>query len=95
MSPDVLQQLIDAIVQGEYDVTQHAAEEMAEDGLDIYDVESAIINGGLTKAETEDPRGARSTIVGRAIDEKTRVGVVGRFTETGVFLIITVYIVTD
>jgi hypothetical protein len=32
---------------------------------------------------------------GLAEDQKTEVGVVGRFTETGIFLIITVYEVTE
>jgi hypothetical protein len=45
--------------------------------------------------ETDDPRGARYTIVGMAVNERTRVGVVGHFKETGIFLIITVYAVTE
>jgi len=49
----------------------------------------------VTKMETDDPRGARYTIVGMAVNERTRVGVVGRFKETGIFLIITVYAVTE
>ena len=27
---------------GDYDMTYHAVEEMAEDGLDIFDIENAI-----------------------------------------------------
>ena len=95
MSARLLQRIQTAIVQGEYDVTVHAVEEMAEDGLDIFDVEAAIASGQVTKTETDDPRGARYTIVGTAVDERTRVGVVGRFKETGIFLIVTAYIVTE
>jgi hypothetical protein len=84
-----------AISHGEYDVTVHAAEEMAEDGLAIFDVEAAIASGQVTKTETDDPRGARYTIVGTAVNERTHVGIVGRFKETGIFLIITVYAVTE
>ena len=51
-----------AVTHGEYDVTIHAVEEMAEDGLDIFDVESAIMNGQLTKTEIDGPRGERYTV---------------------------------
>jgi hypothetical protein len=95
MSQRLLEQIQDAILNGEYDLTRHAIDEMAEDGLGILDVESAILGGGITKTEREDPRGPRYTIVGLAEDQKTEVGVVGRFTETGIYLIITVYEVTE
>jgi hypothetical protein len=85
MSTRILQRIQTAIANGEYDVTIHAVEEMAEDGLDIFDVEAAIASGNLIKTETDDPRGARYTIVGTAVDARTRVGVVGRFQETGIF----------
>lgn len=84
-----------AVAQGEYDVTIHAAEEMAEDGLDIFDVQAAITNGRMAKTEADDPRGIRYTVVGVTVDARTCVGVVGRFTETGIFLMITVYAVTE
>lgn len=95
MSTRLVHKIQTAISNGEYDVTVHAVEEMAEDGLDILDVECAIFNGRVTKAETDDPRGTRYTIVGTARDERTRVGIVGRFKETGIFLIITVYAVNE
>ena len=84
-----------AVVSGEYDLTRHAVDEMAEDGLGLFDVESAILNGEITKTETDDPRGPRYTIIGLAEDRKTEVGVVGRFTETGIYLIVTVYEITE
>jgi len=95
MSARLLQRIQTAITQGEYDVTIHAVEEMAEEGLDIFDVEAAIACGQVTKMETDDPRGARCTIVATAANGRTRVGVVSRFKETGIFLIITVYAVTE
>jgi hypothetical protein len=95
MSRRLLERIRDAIVSGEYDLTRHAIDEMAEDGLSILDVENAVLGGKITKTETDDPRGPRYTIIGLAEDYKTEVGVVGRFTETGVYLIITVYEVTE
>ena len=90
MSIRSLQKIQNAVTHGEYDVTIHAVEEMAEDGLDIFDVESAIMNGQLTKTEIDDPRGERYTVIGTAVDRRTHVGIVGRFRETGIYLIITV-----
>jgi hypothetical protein len=78
-----------------YDVTKHAVDEMAEDGLDIVDLETAILNGRITKTERDDVRGVRYTIQGVGADGITPVGSAGRFTETARYLIITTYEVTD
>jgi len=78
-----------------YDVTKHAVDEMAEDGLDIVDVETSILNGKIIKSEKDDPRGKRHTVHGTGADGVTPVGTAGRFTETGQYLIITDYEVTD
>lgn len=69
----------------------HAMEEMAEDDLDIVDVEQAILNGRITRREKEDPRGTKYVVAGTAADGKTTVGVVGRFHGNDRYLIITVY----
>ena len=76
-------------------MTAHAVEEMAEDLLDITDVEAAAHNGRLIKSQEDDPRGTRYTLHGAGADGITPVGIVGRFTETGRHLIITVYKVTE
>ena len=57
-------------------------EEMAEDKLDIKDVEHAILNGKVTRIEKDDPRGTKYVVEGFAVDEQTPVGVAGRFTTT-------------
>lgn len=51
-----------------YDMTVHAAEEMAEDGLDILDIEEAILNGRIVRRHKKDPRGIKYTIEGVALD---------------------------
>lgn len=76
-------------------MTAHALEEMAEDELDLVDVETAILEGKLIRTEKEDPRGTRYTVHGTGADGTTTVGTVGRFTETGRYLIVTVYEVTE
>ena len=95
MSRRLLEAIRDAIIRGDYDLTRHAVDEMAEDHLSILDIECAVLNGEIVKTETDDPRGPRYTIIGLAEDGKTEVGIVGRFTETGIYLIITVYEVTN
>ena len=94
----MLRRIIDkirgAIRTGNYDMTYHAAEEMAEDGLGLFDVENAVLCGKITRRERDDPRGVKYVINGLGIDQSTRIGVVGRYKETGVFLIITVYKIT-
>jgi len=81
--------------QRQYDMSAHAMEEMAEDGLDIVDVEHAVLHGEITRIERDDPRGTKYVIEGIAADEPLLVGVVGRFLQTGRYLIITVYGITD
>jgi len=80
---------------GEYDMSAHAMEEMAEDMLTILDVEEAILSGQITRVEKDDPRGTKYIVVGTALDRQTPVGVVGRFASNERYLIITVYEVTE
>ncbi len=58
-------------------MTVHAVEEMAEDNLDLTDVETAILNGRLIKREKDEPRGTRYTVHGTGADGTTSVGTVG------------------
>lgn len=76
-------------------MSAHAMEEMAEDLLTIEDIESAVLSGRVSRIEKDDPRGTRYTIEGVAMDGQTPVGVVGRFAGSGVYLVITVYEVTE
>ena len=75
-------------------MTVHAADEMAEDNLDILDVEHAVLNGQVLKVEKDDPRGRKYVLEGPATDGVTSVGVVGRF-QGERYLIITVYEARD
>jgi len=95
MSKKRIAQIRDKIRFREYDMTAHATEEMAEDDLDILDVEQAVLNGKITKIEKDDPRGTKYVIEGTGADQITPVGVAGRFTGNDRYLIITVYEVTE
>ena len=79
----------------EYDMTNHAMDEMTEDGLDIIDTENAVLTGRISRPEKDDPRGTKYVIEGVAADGITPVGVVGRFTSHGRYLIITVYKISN
>ena len=54
----------------------------------------AVLNGKIVRMEREDPRGTKYVVEGLAVDQKTPVGVVGRFAGNDRYLIITVYEVT-
>lgn len=75
-------------------MTAHATEEMAEDDLDIADVEHAVLTGRVVHIQRRDPRGNRYVLEGTATDGTTLVSVVGRFPGGDRYLIITVYKVT-
>ena len=91
MARSKIERIREKIRQREYDMSNHAMEEMAEDRLDIVDVETAILNGRITHIERDDPRGTKYVIDGTAADMVTPVEVVGRFTSYERYLIITVY----
>ena len=84
----------DHIRAGSYDMTVHAVEELAEDGLDILDFEQSILYGQISRIEKDDPRGTKYIVEGPAIEERITIGSVGRFVDDR-YLIITVYAISD
>jgi hypothetical protein len=72
-------------------MTVHGMEEMAEDDLDILDIEQALLTGKIVRKEKDDPRSTKYVIEGLATDGETLVGVVGRFQGRERYLIITIY----
>lgn len=72
-----LERIRECIRRRQYDMTAHAMEEMAEEHLDIFDVESTVLTGELTRTEKDDPRGTKYVVAGIAADRATPVGVVG------------------
>lgn len=95
MSRRILRQIRTAIRAGNYDMTHHAVEEMVDDELCLSDIEQAVFNGELASIDENDLRGVKDTIIGWSDEVDTPIGIVGRFKETQVYLIITVYAVTD
>ena len=87
----VIDRLRQKILLRDYDMTVHAMEEMAEDDLDIFDIEQAVLKGRVVRRNKKDSRGTKYTVEGLTVDGERLVGVVGRFHGTDRFLIITVY----
>jgi len=75
--------------KGKYFATAHAVEEMEEDGLFDSDVIAAAESMASLERQTGDPRGPKYVFEGRS--QGRRLGVAGRITSMGRFMIITVY----
>jgi hypothetical protein len=90
-SQALLGRICETVLDHRYALSEHAYDEMDRDGLDALDVEAAILTGTLEEILTQDPRGPRYVIVGKACDLRTRVGVVVRFLESDRLLVVTVY----
>ena len=91
MAGSELESIRNAVLDQRYTLTEHAAEEMNEDYMDVLDVEAALLTGKIEQTLTNDPRGTRFVVVGRATDQNTAVGVVVRFVRDDELLVLTVY----
>ena len=88
----VLRQMREKIRTRRYVMTLHAEEEMNNDGLTIFDVERAILNGEIVERQEAQHTGEwKYPVVGQAIDGRSVV-VVGKVSVTGRLVIITVYL---
>jgi hypothetical protein len=73
-------------------MTVHSEEEMHEDELTIFDVESALLTGVIVERQKDSDTGAWKYLVrGRSLDDGAVVAVVCRFGPTGKLVIITIY----
>ncbi|MDI6795225.1 MAG: DUF4258 domain-containing protein [bacterium] len=72
---------------GLYYLTEHADDEAATDGFDIYDVEQCIFTG---KTRRTWPREGKYEVVGTALDGRP-IGIVCRITRRRKVRVITVY----
>jgi hypothetical protein len=55
--PQVLKRLRDCVRERRYVVTLHAEEEIDNDGLSIFDVERAILVGGINERHKDQEKG--------------------------------------
>ncbi len=89
MFEHILQQMREKVRANQYVMTTHAEEEMADDDLSIFDVESAILIGEIIVRQ-KDIDQWKYVIQGQALSGD-EIAVVGRISITGKLVIITVY----
>lgn len=88
----VLHQMREKIRTRQYVMTLHAEEEMNNDGLTIFDIERAILNGEIVERQEDQHTGEwKYPVAGQATDGRPVV-VVGKVSVTGKLVIITVYL---
>ena len=91
MFPRILKQLKECVRQKKYVVTLHAEEEIAEDELSIFDVESAILTGNIAERQKDrDKRSWKYLVRGQTI-EGSEIVVVAKLSPTGKMVIVTVF----
>ncbi|MBI5051660.1 MAG: DUF4258 domain-containing protein [Chloroflexi bacterium] len=82
--------------QRQYVVTLHADEEMDEDELTIFDMESAILTGKIIERQKDTGTKEWKYLVrGKTVDEETVIIVVNKFGKASKLVIITVYVDND
>ena len=94
MAVPLIERIREAVRDGRHRFSQHALDELAADRLHAVDAESALLTGTLERTEDESTAerpGPRYTVLGKATDLKTDVGVVCRFEPADQLLIITCY----
>jgi hypothetical protein len=82
-----LKQIQALVRNGLYYMTEHACDEAADDGFDIYDVEHGILAGRVRRTW---PHEGKCEIVGPALDGRA-LGAVCRITAANKVRVITVY----
>ncbi len=83
----------DKVRRRQYVMTLHADEEMDNDGLSIFDVESAILTGAIIERQSDrKSRVSKYLVRGETVDGTQIVVAVIRFGRTGKLVIITIYV---
>lgn len=89
---EILQRLQAKVRALDYVMTIHADEEMDDDGLNVFDVEQAILNGRIVERQRDrHTREWKYLIEGQAQDSSTII-VVTKLSPTDKLVIITVYV---
>ena len=79
------------IRKNQYLMTLHAEEEMDDDGLTIFDVESGILTGKIVKRNKDRKTTEwKYTIIGQTISGN-KIGIITKLSITNKLVIITVY----
>ncbi len=91
MYPRILRQIRALVRRGEYVLSVHAENEMADDGLTDQDLEAAILKGRIVRRETDRIGRPKYVIEGTAMDGRGLTAVAQPFQTRQLILIITAY----
>ena len=87
----ILQQMRECIRTRQYVMTLHATDEMYDDNLSIFDVESAVLTGQIIERQKDTVSGAwKYVLKGRTLDEES-IFVVGKISSVNKLVMITVF----
>ncbi len=88
----ILKEMRDKIRERKYVMTIHGEEEMNNDCLSIYDVESGILTGKIMERQKDRTTAEwKYKIIGKALDSR-EIEVIAKLSPTGKLVIITVYV---
>ncbi|MCA9950755.1 MAG: DUF4258 domain-containing protein [Anaerolineales bacterium] len=92
MYKHVLDKMREGIRNRQYVMTLHAEDEMADDGLSIFDVERAILTGKIIERQKDhQSQEWKYLVMGQTIDSQL-ITVVAKLSVTKKLVIITVYL---
>ena len=87
----ILKRMRERVRLREYVMTDHGEEEMDEDDLSIFDVESAVLTGEIFERQKEQPTAEWKYLINGQSTAGDSVVVVAKLSPTGKLVIITVY----
>ncbi len=91
MYPRILAKIRTLVKQGEYILSIHAENELADDSLTEQDLEAAILNGNIMRRERDSIGRAKYIIEGETLKGKDLTAVVQFFQTRQLVVIITAY----
>ena len=91
MYPRVLDRIRALVRQGEYILSVHAENEMADDRFTEQDLEAAILNGRIARRERDRIGRAKYVIEGTALDWRGMAAVAQFFQTRQLIVIVTAY----
>jgi hypothetical protein len=92
MYDKILKRIQEKVRTREYVMTLHAEEEMAADGLTIYDVEQGLLSGKIVEKQKDSKTGESKYLLRGQTPTGEFLGLVTKMSITGKLVIITVYI---
>lgn len=92
MYDGILKRMQEKVRARQYVLTLHAEEEMNDDDLTIFDVESGILTGKIIKRQKDHATGEWKYLVKGRTLEGAQVVTVGKLSLTNKLVIITVYL---